>query len=185
MPRIADRRSYNGADEKIGRLGLKPLWDELESVLTRFDLRVQEERDTNGGAVIRELVDERFRNVGGWSKVQVGSVDWTKCQEVNGTRVCLGVEVQFSGRSDLLIVDVAHLREQIEAGRLDVGVIVVPSDKLGSYLTDRAARFPDALKAVERAKAQDLPLVILGLDHDGPGLPLPKKRTRQGRNSAS
>jgi hypothetical protein len=142
---------------------------------------VKEERDANGGASIRSIFDERFAGAGGWSKKQTGDVDWTKCHTVNGTRVCIGVEVQFSGRSDLLVVDVAHLREQVNAGLIDTGVLVVPSDSLGVYLTDRAAKFADALKAIERSRAEDLPLAVLGIDHDGPGPPLPKRKTRQGK----
>jgi hypothetical protein len=181
MPRVVERKSYNGADERIGRLGLSPLWQELEGILTDFKLNVKEERDANGGAHIREEIDRRFDSAGGWRKTQAGGVDWVKCMDRNGTRVCLAVEVQFSGRSDMLIVDVTHLRSEIESGSVDVGVIVVPSNKLGVYLTDRAAKFSDATRAIERAKATDLPLVVMGLEHDGAGSPLPKKRTRQGK----
>jgi hypothetical protein len=95
--------------------------------------------------------------------------------------VCLGVEVQFSARSDLLIVDVQHLRDEITEGRIDVGVIVVPSNKLAYFLTDRVARYTDAVKAVERARASDLPLAVLALEHDGSGPALIKRQTRQGK----
>jgi len=45
------------------------------------------------------------------------------------TRLGLGplVEIQFSARSDLMIVDVAHLREGVADGTIDVGFLVVPS----------------------------------------------------------
>jgi hypothetical protein len=101
--------------------------------------------------------------------------------EGHGTQPCLGVEIQFSGRSDLLIVDVAHLRDEIIEGSIDVGVMVVPSDRLGKFLTDRGPKFSDATRAIERARAHDLPLIVLALEHDGPGPPLAKRRTRQGR----
>ena len=85
----------------------------------------------------------------------------------NGQLMYFGVEIQFSGRSDLLIVDVAHLREEIIAGAIDIGIIIVPSDRLGRYLTDRGPRFSDATRAVENgARAADLPLVVLALEHD-------------------
>lgn len=181
MPRIVDQTSFDGARERIARLGLLPLWGELEAILTGFDLRVEERRDSNGGAEIRAIMDERFRQAEGWTIRSSGGVDWTKCHVVNGTSTCLGVEIQFSARSDLLIVDVVHLRDEITAGRIDVGIIVVPSDRLAVFLTDRVARYSDAVRAVERARAEDLPLAVLSIEHDGPGPALPKRRTRQGR----
>lgn len=181
MPRIAARHPYNGAEERIERLGLRPLWNELEGVLTGFRLLVKETRNANGGAVVREMLDRQFERAGGWTNKQIGDVDWTKCLTIDGTRVCIGVEIQFSGRSDLMVVDVAHLREQITSGAVDVGVLVVPTDRLGVYLTDRGPKLADAIRAVERSRATDLPLIIMALEHDGPGPPLPKKRTRQGR----
>ncbi len=181
MPQIATERNYNGAQSRIERLGLQPLWEEITRAVTEFDLRVREERNANGGAALREMIDRRITELGGWEPRQTGGVDWTKCLVVNGTEVCMGVEIQMSGRSDLLVVDVAHLREEVTAGNIDVGVIVVPSDGLGYYLTDRAPRFSDAIVAVERARAEDMPLSVLAIHHDGPGDALPKRRTRQGR----
>lgn len=184
MPRITERAPFDGAMERIARLGLQSLWEELEEILTGFDLRVTEARHANGGAEIRSILDDRFRQAGGWTNRGAGGVDWTKCHAINGARVCLGVEIQLSARSDLLIVDVAHLRDDLAAGRIDAGIIVVPSNRLAVFLTDRVARFSDAVRAVERARAQDLPLAVLGLEHDGPGPPLAKRRTNRGRAEA-
>lgn len=178
MPTITNTESFNGAAERISRLGLQDLWEELAEVLTGFELRVREERDSNSGAVVRGRIDERFDQVGGWQKKATGGVDWTKCRTVHGTRVCLGVEVQVSARSDLLIVDVVHLRDALTAGQIDVGVIVTAANPLAYFLTDRVARYSDAVEAVSRARAQDLPLVVIGILHDGPGEPLPKRKTR-------
>jgi hypothetical protein len=50
----------------------------------------------------------------------------------------MGVEIQMSARSDLIIIDVVHLRDQINAGMIDVGVLVTPFDALSVFLTDRA-----------------------------------------------
>jgi hypothetical protein len=179
MPKIIERRYFDGTQERLDRLGLRPLWNELEGVLTRFDLRVKEERDANGGAAVRKIIDQRFDAAKGWNKKQTGDVDWSKCHEVNGTTVCIGVEIQFSARSDMLIVDVQHLRDQITTGKLDIGIIVVPSDRLSNFLTDRGPSFTDAVKAMERARASDLPLAVLALEHDGPGDPLAKQLKRR------
>ncbi|HYU31230.1 MAG TPA: hypothetical protein VEW48_03645 [Thermoanaerobaculia bacterium] len=181
MPTVQETLFFNGAEQRIVRLGLQPLWDELETVLRGFELRIEERRDTNSAAEVRALFDKEFQKLDGWTKKQTGGVDWTKCRTVNGTTVCLGIEIQISGRSDLLIVDVAHLRDELTAGNIDVGIIVVPSDALAIFLTDRVARFTDAKIAVERARATDLPIAILAIGHDGPGPAIPKRRTRQGR----
>src|SRR5258706_14032711 len=181
MPKIVDRREFDGAKARIERLGLQPLWAELESVLTGFQLLIEERRDANSGASVRASIDARFAEAGSWKKIASGGIDWVKCHAVNGTSVCIGVEIQFSARSDLLIVDVDHLRQEITAGTIDVGVVVVPSDNLAVFMTDRAPHFGAACKAVELARANDLPLMILGLDHDGAGEALAKKKTRQGK----
>jgi len=184
MPKIVDRTFFNGTNERLDRLGLRGIWQELETLLVSFELLVLEKKDSNGGAAVRVFLDTRFREVGGWENRATGGVDWTKCHIVNGTKVCLGVEIQFSARSDLLIVDVQHLRDEITAGRIDVGVIVVPSNHLAYFLTDRVARYTDAVKAVERARASDLPLAVIALEHDGAGPSLIKRQTRQGKKSS-
>ena len=183
MPSIQESVFFNGVERRISRLGLQPLWEELQGVLRSFELKVEERRDANSAAGVRELFDKEFHKLAGWTKRQTGGVDWTKCRTINGTTVCMGVEIQISGRSDLLIIDVAHLRDELTDGNIDVGVIVVPSDALAVYLTDRVARFTDAKIAVERARATDLPIAIIGIGHDGPGPAIPKRRTRQGRIS--
>lgn len=183
MPKIVDRTFFNGTNEKLDRLGLRNLWQEIEGLLVSFELLVVETRNSNGGAAVRVMLDDRFRSAGGWENKPTGGVDWTKCRTLNGTRVCIGVEIQFSARSDLLIVDVQHLRDEITEGRIDVGVIVVPSNRLAYFLTDRVARYSDAVKAVDRARASDLPLAVIALEHDGPGAALLKRRTRQGKAS--
>ena len=68
VPEIADRKFYNGAEQRIARLGLTPLWKELESILTGFDLRVEEKKNANGGAAVREKIDEAFTQAAGWTR---------------------------------------------------------------------------------------------------------------------
>ena len=127
---------------------------------------------------MRKLIDEQFERATGWTKRQTGDVDWTKCLTVNGTRVCVGVEVQFSARSDLIVVDVIHLRKAVTDGKLDIAVLVVPSDRLGVFMTDRGPKMADAKRHVREARADDLPLLLIGLEHDGPGPPLAKQAKR-------
>lgn len=177
MPEI-EELAYDGFYEKVRRLGLESLLSELRDVLSGFKLLVKESKDSNGGAHLRELIDERFVACGGWKKKQTGGVDWTKCYRVNGTEVCLGVEVQVSARSDMLVMDIHHLRTAMAEGNIDVGVLAVPSDVLGGFLTDRAPCLSDARRHVEVARASDLPLLLIGLTHDGPGEALPKRYKR-------
>ena len=179
MPRISEEVFYDGAKEKIERLGLGPLLEEVRSIVTGFSLHVKEEKDANGGAAVRKLLDVQFEKARGWTKRQTGDIDWTKCGTINGTRVCIGVEVQFSARSDLLAIDIHHLRKAIVGGGIDVGVLVVPDDHLGVFLTDHGPRASDAKRHVEEARAHDLPLILIALRHDGPGPPLAKQAKRR------
>lgn len=175
MPKIVEQVYYDGAKERIERLGLAPLVDEVRSALLNFGLFVKEETDSNGGAAVRKLIDAGFERLGGWTKKQSGDMDWFKCKVVNGTRVCIGVEVQVSARSDLLVMDMIHLNAAFREGRIDVGLVIVPSDKLSRYLTDRAPCMSDAKKHAKAARLEDSSLVLFAIEHDGPGPALAKQ----------
>lgn len=183
MPRITEEQPYNGVQERIARLGLNDLLDEIRTILTGFELRVKEEKDANGGAAVRRMIDARFAQHSDWVIKKAGDVDWTKCQSINGAQVCLGVEVQFSARSDLLVMDIIHLRKTLTQGKIDAGILVVPSDRLSVFLTDRGPSISDAKRHVQEARAGDLPLLLIALEHDGPGEPLAKqeKKPRKGK----
>ena len=95
MPKITHEVLYGGAAEKIVRLGLTSLYDELKQILQGFQLLVREEKDANGGAAVRIMIDAEFeaRRKTGWTKQQTGAVDWTECRIINGTSLCIGVEM--------------------------------------------------------------------------------------------
>ena len=150
MPLITRRESYNGFDQRVQRLGLRPLLDEIEDAITGFPLLIKEDRHANGTKWIREAIDARFESVAGWTKVVSGGVDWTKVDSADRS---IGVEVQVSGRSDLFAVDVLHLHGQLSGGHLDAGVIVVPDDILSPFLTDRTPNLRTAIKHVEPLSA--------------------------------
>lgn len=185
MPRVFEEKFYNGARDRLTRLGLSPLMDEIRAIATGFPLLVREATDANGGAAVRKLLDERFAAASGWTKKQTGDVDWSKCLSINGARVCIGVEIQFSARSDLVVIDLIHLRKAIVQGKIDVGVLVVPSDRLGGFLTDRGPKMADAKRHVVEARVEDLPLVLISLEHDGPGPALAKQMKRPMRTEGS
>jgi hypothetical protein len=177
MPKL-EEIAYDGFFGKTKRLGLLEILEETRRILSGFELRVMEKKNSNGGAALRELIDERFESAVGWKKKQTGDIDWTKCYRVNGTEVCLGIEVQMSARSDLLVMDIDHLRRGMAEGRIDVGVLAVPSDALGTFLTDRGPCLSDAKRHVDVARASDLPLLLIGLTHDSPGEALAKRYKR-------
>ncbi|HET6383638.1 MAG TPA: hypothetical protein VFJ58_09625 [Armatimonadota bacterium] len=179
MPRIVEEHAYNGVIAKISRLGAGGLLVELREILTGWDLRLFEVKNANGGAVVREKIDQRFAQAGGWTKATSGDIDWQKCKIVNGTRICVGVEIQVSARSDLIVMDVIHLRKAIVDGMIDFGVMVVPSAAMSVFLIDRAPSISDAKRHVLAARADDLPLLVLALEHDGPAPEaLPKRRRK-------
>jgi Restriction endonuclease BglII len=105
-------------------------------------------------------------------------IDWRKCLVINGIRVCVGVEIQFSARSDLVVIDIIHLRQALTAGEIDVGILVLPTDRLSIYLTDRGPSIATAKRHVLAARAEDLPLLLIALEHDGPSPPLAKQGKR-------
>lgn len=181
MPRITTKRNYSGFERKVERLGLKNLLAEVEHAVTGFDLLIEESRHANGTKWIREQIDSIFESLEGWQKIISGGVDWTK---ENHEGSSLGVEVQVSGRSDLLAVDVLHLQEQLFNGQLDVGVIVVPDDTLSPFLTDRTPNLRTAIRHVER-RGQDIPVQILAFRHDGIGKRLAKAVTNLGQGPAT
>jgi hypothetical protein len=177
VPIIAEVRDYAGFSTKVSRLRLKALTEEVDSAITGFQLLVAEEKQANGTKWIRQQIDRRFSEIVGWVKIASGGIDWTKTNR-KGTTV--GVEVQVSGRSDMLAVDIMHLKESLVLGRIDIGIIVVPDDTLSKFLTDRTPNLATAVKHVEH-RASDLPIRVLAFKHDGVGPALEKMRTNLGK----
>jgi hypothetical protein len=138
---------------------------------------IAEEKQANGTKWIRQQIDRKFAAMAGWVKVASGGIDWTK---TNSKGVTAGVEVQVSGRSDMLAVDIMHLKEDLVQGKIDIGIIVVPDDLLSKFLTDRTPNVATALKHVEH-RASDLPIRVLAFRQDGTGSALEKMRTNIGK----
>jgi hypothetical protein len=70
-------------------------------------------------------------------------------------------------------------------GRIDIGVLLVASDRLGKFLTDRAPRIADAKRMIFEARVEDLPLIVMGLEHDGSGPLLKKRKKRSAKKSGT
>ena len=136
MAKINSIQPYDGAENKIQRLGLQSLVDELISLVRNTTVLVSEQAEANGAAVIRELLDATFSGTKTWQAKKAGDVDRSKCKVVNGTRVCVGVEIQVSARSELLYKDILHLKNRVVGGDIDLGIIIVPSNRLHSCLIE-------------------------------------------------
>src|SRR5258708_39358274 len=116
--------------------------EEVKGLVEATKILVEEKKregstSFNGAAAIRELLDAKFLEAKTWEQRKAGDVDWSKCKVVNGTRVCVGVEIQVSARSEMLYKDILHLKTRIVTGDIDLGIIIVPSDRLQSFLPDR------------------------------------------------
>lgn len=176
-------RFYGGAREKVCRLGLADLFLELQQIIFETVVNIEETKEGNGAASVREAIDASFDARVDWVKKQSGGVDRIKRIRYNSTFIArIGVEIQVSARSDILIRDVVHLRKCLQDGEIDVGVIVVPSDNFQTFLPDRTPALRDAVRYIEQEfpEATKLPIILLALEHDGIGVALPKKVTNRG-----
>jgi len=179
--KIVNIRYYNGAKEKVCRLGLSELFLEILDILMSVKVLLKEEKDANGAAYIRQLLDAEFTSRQDWKKITAGGIDWTKRRRYNHTiEVKIGVELQVSARSDLLVRDIVHLRNSIDDGDIDVGIIVVPNEYLQYFLPDRTPSFKDAVRYIEKEfkEAMNYALIVIAIEHDGSGEALPKQRRK-------
>ena len=109
-----------------------------------------DKKQANGAGRLRELIDEKFKSYDDWILSKSGDIDWIKKIRYNHSIISrIGVEIQVSGRSDLLARDIVHIRNNLQDSNIDVGVIVVASDEFEYYLTDRIANFSYAVRYVE------------------------------------
>jgi len=177
--KITHLRFYGGSRQKVCRLGLADLFLEIQEIVLATPILLKERKDANGAAVIRKNLDAAFEKAEGWKQAKTGAVDWIKrFRHQDVVETSLGVEIQVSARSDLLIRDVVHLRNSLQEAKIDIGVIVVPSDLLQRFLPDRTPCFSDARRYIEQEfkEAMTYPIIVLAVEHDGPGEALPKQR---------
>ena len=179
--KITDIRFYGGSRERITKLGLADLFIELQEILLDTKIYVLEEKDANGGAEVRKLIDISIESREDWVKKTTGDIDWSKRVRYNRTFIAtIGVEIQVSARSDLLIRDIVHIRNNLQDGLIEVGIIVVPNNVFQVYLPDRTPSLKDALKYIEEefTEAQNYPIVVMAIEHDGPGEALKKQKRK-------
>src|SRR5260370_37108063 len=99
MAKIKSVKAYEGAENKIQRLGLQPLVEELKALLEATTIRLLERKregseSFNGAAAIRELLDATFQARKTWESKKSGDVDWAKCRILKGTRSWVGWRIQ-------------------------------------------------------------------------------------------
>jgi hypothetical protein len=179
--KITAIKYYDGAKDKVCRLGLSSLFLELQQCLLDTPVFLIEQKDANGGAEVRKSIDNSLETIGGWEKKTTGGVDWIKKLRYNQSILArIGVEIQVSARSDLIIRDLVHLRKSLQEGEIDIGVIVVPSDRLQVFLPDRTPCLKDAIRymEVEFTEAKTFPIIIIAIEHDGPGPALGKQKRK-------
>lgn len=66
--KITEIRFYDGAKEKISKLGLASLFLEIQEIIFSTKVFLLEEKDSNGGAELRKLLDAKFEEFGEWEK---------------------------------------------------------------------------------------------------------------------
>lgn len=167
--KIVQEIAYNGAEQRIERLNLRPLVQEVRGILKGLKIRIKEQKHANSGGVLRKLLDSKFEQKGGWTRRTAGGSDWKKCTEIDGATVCIEVEIQVSARSDLVVIDIYHLRRSIQRGEIDLGILVVPTDRLTPFLKSRQPSLRETQRAIDETDAHRIPLLVMAIEHDGPG----------------
>lgn len=179
--KITAIKFYDGSQDKVSRLGLSGLFFELQRSLLETEILLDEVKDGNGAAEVRKAIDAQLESVGGWLKTATGGVDWIKKVRYNTSIIArIGVEIQVSARSDLIVRDIVHIRNSLQEGNIDVAVIVVPSDRMESFLPDRSPAFRDAVRYIETEfqEAMNFPIIVIAVEHDGPGPALKKQKRK-------
>lgn len=185
--KISQTKFYAGSRDKLCRLGLAQPFIELQQMI--FDTKIQLLRKRQAASTdqISEL-GERL-TPGSWRRNDSSRNSWIGQFRYNEEFLArLGVEIQVSSRSDLLIRDIVHLRNSLQEGIIDIGVIVVPTDEMQIFLPDRTPSYRDAIRYIEKEfkEATTFPIIIIGIEHDGlSDKALPKKKTNIGEGVKS
>ncbi|MGI9086337.1 MAG: hypothetical protein ACR2HH_01130 [Chthoniobacterales bacterium] len=181
--KITNLAFYGRGKDKIARLGLTDLFLQVQEIVFATHVTLQEFVRANGAAPIREKIHASFSSNKDWARIAAGGFHRGKHMRSNPPfAAILDVKVQVSARSDLLIRDVVHLRNSLQKAEIDVGVIVVPDDRMQKFLPDRTPSFSDAIRyiEVEFKEATTFPIVVMAIEHDSPGKAMPKKTTNLG-----
>lgn len=164
--RIAKEIPYDGVRQRIARLNLSPLVEEVRRALESVRLQLKKEPGAERPGFLQKLIDARFQRASGWSRAIKGRRYWKKCVEIDGASVCAKVGVRVSGRKDFVVTDLHSLCRSIETGEVDLGILVVPSDRLSHALRPRQTSLRETQEVVEQTNACSLPLLLIAIEYD-------------------
>jgi hypothetical protein len=159
-------------------LGLTGPLLELEEALLSAEFRFEDDAYNEDALRLNNVLDEALESRDGWEKPSADGVHWVKKWRYDqAVLACLGVKLEGASCGSALRDGIVHLRYAIIKGLIDVGVVVVPDDRLQVFLPDRTPSFKDAVRYIEEEfkEAMNYPFVIMAVEHDGPGDALPKQ----------
>jgi hypothetical protein len=169
---ITQELAYDGLERRIQRLRLGAVVEEVRQLLRNMRLVLYERPNSNSGAALRKLVFWEFREKVGWLKRTGRGAVWCKSVRVGDTTACLAATIRVSGRSELIVADLHRLCRLVRGGEIDAGVIIVPSDRLASFLKGGPPSLRNTLTVIEYSDTQGIPLLLMAVEHDGAGPPL-------------
>jgi hypothetical protein len=181
--RITQQLAYDGLERRIQRLHLVPVVEEVRQLLKNLRVVLDEWPNSNSDGMLRELITSEFRKGVGWFKQAGRRADWWKSVKIGDARACIGATIRVSGRSDLIVADLHRLCCVIRAGRVDAGVVIVPSDRLASFLRGGRPKLSETLTAIEYSDSHGIPLLVVAVEHDGTGPPLRRNAMSRGTGS--
>lgn len=76
--KITAIKFYGGSRHRAARLGMAELIFQLLQIIFETQIEIEERRNGNGAAVVREALDARFAQYEDWAKTASGGVDWVK-----------------------------------------------------------------------------------------------------------
>ncbi len=166
---------FDGADALIDRLGLDELLAEVRNILTGFELLVEAEKATERSGDLRRTMDSALPVAGGWVRTTRSFVLFQAACNERPAASHLHRRRLRSQAERISFVDLIHC-EIASQGAIDLSVLIVPSDKVGLYLTDRVARVSEAMRHIKMGRFEDMPFVLIAMEHDGPGPRLAKMK---------
>jgi hypothetical protein len=165
-------RYFAGAEAKLHRLKLGPLLAGVEQRL-QSSVVLLAESDRASNAI------ELQHQLGGLFAIEKArGGKWSSCRRIGDAELRLEFRMRISSRRQILYKDVLHLRYSLECGDVDLGVIIVPSDKLQRCLSSRTPSSSYAATVIREMSADCFPIVLIEIEHDGLGPVLAKRSLR-------
>jgi hypothetical protein len=156
-------RYFDGAEAKLHRLQLGPLLAEVEKRIQSSVVLLAESDRANHATELQDQLGALFAI----DKARGGK--WSNCRRIGEAALRMEFRMRISSRREILYKDVLHLRRRLECGAIDLGVIVIPSDKLQRFLSGRTPSSSYAEKVIREMDTDRYPIILIELEHDGLG----------------